>query len=78
MFGDVEAFLLHNYNPNFERGCEWDVIDCEKCENGSFEKCHIDRTCCEIYIGGGIRSHEGIEVSLKIDGDKIECHDLSE
>ena len=37
LVGDLEAYLLHNYNPSFERACECDETNCEECEDGTLK-----------------------------------------
>ena len=55
--------LLHNYKPNFNRGCG--------------HKEHCSPACKRVLILGNIESDKCIEVGFKINGTKIECYDYS-
>ena len=48
--------LLHNYNPNFEKGCdcEEDIAHKSECEDEECEKCCC--TCVKVYICRDIES----------------------
>ena len=63
-----KGILLHNYKPNFDRGCGHDYRSKpeEPCSTG-----------CRSVIIGGMESHKCIEVGFKINGTKIECYDYS-
>ena len=54
---------LHNYKPNFDRGC-------------GHEEC-CSPACKRVLILGNIESDKCIVVGLKINETKIECHDYS-
>ena len=59
--------LLHNYKPNFNRGCGHDDESEERCP----------RVYKRVLILGKIESDKCIEVGFKINGTKIECYDYS-
>ena len=63
-----KGVLLHNYKPNFDRGCGHDYRSKpeEPCSTG-----------CRSVITGGIESDKYIVVGFKINGTKIECYDYS-
>ena len=60
--------LLHNYRPNFEKGCDHD----DECDN---EECCPDG-CVKVYLYGH-ESDKCIAIGLKINGPNIECIDYS-
>ena len=67
--------LLHNYKPNFEKGCDHDESDCDECGNEECEKCCPDG-CIRVYLYGH-ESNKCIAIELKINGTNIECTDYS-
>ena len=68
-----EGVSLHNYKPNFEKGCGHDLIHFKKCDNKECKKCYPDG-CRKVYLYG----HEPdkcIPIGFKINGTNIECID---
>ena len=61
-----DEVLLHNYKPNFEKGCGHDENNCDECDNG----------CFGVYIYDH-ESDKCIVIGLKINGTNIECIDYS-
>ena len=62
-----EGVLLHNYKPNFDRGCGHDYETEE----------HCSPACRSVLILGKIESDKCIVVGFKINGTNIECYDYS-
>ena len=62
-----EEVLLHNYIPNFDRGCGHDY-ECEE---------RFPDFCSRVLICEYIESDKCIEIGFKINGTNIECHDYS-
>ena len=67
-----QGALLHNYKPNFEKGCGHD----DECDHEECEECCPDG-CIEVYIDRH-ESDKCIVIELKINGTNIECHDYSQ
>ena len=63
-----EGVKLHNYKPNFERGCDHDEFSKEECCND---------VCMKIYINGWHAPDKCIEIGFKINGTNIECIDYT-
>ena len=70
-----EGVLLHNYKPNFEKGCDHDESHYDECDNEECEKCCPDG-CVKVYLHGH-KSDKCRAIELKINGTTIECIDYS-
>ena len=66
----VEEVLTSNLNGTFEEGLLLHNY------NPNYER-SCECGCEGVYIAGGYEPYEAIKIELKINRDKIECHDLS-
>ena len=73
-----EEVKLHNYNPNFVRGCVYEEDHSVECENeeGEIDECKNGECSLRVYVNR-YDNNKCIAIGLKINGTNIECIDYS-